>query len=896
MKIITFLLIGCGILTIVNCEISINVNIKNVVNVISDKFISFQVDFFDFYDNFSYQKQLNGWGNLVSPSYIKFQRFPVFLKKFPRFANKVNETNILELFEKLDYFKITPVIIIDYNLTSFEPLHLLEDLKVAKDLKIKNCVWQLGSNQLDLNDMRNMQKYSDDIRTMKILCESVRKDKHLNWEVAAVGSFLKNQPEKDFQIAGYDWKEFSSSAQSRDKITTWMDKESSFLSKTSAPIWGNVIPSIDDIINHQTAAAMFYSSDDNTRKYISRTGCDHVCLYEGLLFAQVLGDSARNGFDVLYFKDDIKNYNSLVSTAPLSNLKSKINMKQSIMMLFKKLIGTKVFNVKLTKNSINTKQMNFFGFCSKQMNGAITMMGINYSNMRGKFNLKLSSQINQNAVVLQYLMTISDGQILLNNEPFNGDSIIPSYKFKKSTKNSIIFTLPPYSIGFWTVKNAKISECLNLDYTEMEMETEVQETSSSADLLLQQLLKKVFESQPEDLSTKRVKRQIGSNMQFLPKLDLDFPFKFPTASPNQKSLRDVLFNKNTDIYKLNSPNSQNEKDLLKSSDNDALPEGDVYLLINDGGPEYPEVPVEEKPNDYVTGEAVNVLNRKSNGKKRKQNVKKITTTPEPVSIEQDDHASYVPYDYDESKTLKTSKQSSKKTPKVEVIEEGELWEMEKPIYTPNIRNNDQMKSSSNNVEMKVMKELEPTYRQSKAALMAAKKKWNKNQIMELLKDADLEEVDKSQFKSTDDYEIIDLTEKSESTEYQEEDYHDDDDDDFFKSEEKFHLARHRRDISENEIRKYNYVDDYISSPYDIEDDILIPSHNHVYPFKSTTPTSTTQHPKDQTTQATPKSKAYKAVDFFSQSLADVVSGVHSQILGWLNIFVDPQFEDEKTMA
>ena len=669
-----------------------------------------------------------------------------------------------------------------------------------------------------------------------------------------------------------------------------MDKDSSFLSKTAAPIWGNVIPSIDDIINHQTAATMFYSSDDNTRKYLSRSGCDHVCLYEGLLFAQVLGDSARNGFDVLYFKDDIKNYNSLVSTSPLSNLKSRINMKQSIMMLFKKLIGTKVFNVKLTKNSINSKQMNFYGFCSKQMNGAITLMGINYSNMRGKFNLKLSSQINQNAVVLQYLMTISDGQILLNNEPFDGDSIIPSYKFKKSTKNSIIFTLPPYSIGFWTVKNAKISECLNLDYTEMEMETEVQETSSSADLLLQQLLKKVFESQPGDPSTQRVKRQIGSNMQFLPKLDLDFPFKFPTVSPNQKSLRDVLFNKNTDIYKLNSPNSQNEKDLLKTSENTALPEGDVYLLINDGGS---EVAVEKK-NDYVPDEAVNVLNRKSNGKRKKQNFKKLTTTPTPVSVEQNDNEFYVPYDYDESKTFKSNKQSSKKTPKVEIKEDGELWEMEKPIHSSIAGNNDQMKSSSSNMELKVMKELEPTYRQSKAALMAAKKKWNRNQIMELLKDADLEEVDKTKFKSTDDYEIIDLTENTASNEYQEEDYHDDDDDDFFKSEESFHHSRHRRDISENEIRKYNYVDDDTILPYDIEDDMLVPSNNQVYPFKIST--STTQHPKEQKTPATPKSKTYKAIDFFSQSLADVVSGVHSQILGWFNIFVDPQFEDEKTMA
>lgn len=60
MKILALLIISCGCFATVKCDISINVNIKNVVNVISDKFISFQVDFFDFYDNFSYQKQLNG--------------------------------------------------------------------------------------------------------------------------------------------------------------------------------------------------------------------------------------------------------------------------------------------------------------------------------------------------------------------------------------------------------------------------------------------------------------------------------------------------------------------------------------------------------------------------------------------------------------------------------------------------------------------------------------------------------------------------------------------------------------------------------------------------------------------------------------------------------------------
>lgn len=94
--------------------------------------------------------------------------------------------------------KLIPVIVIDYNSFSFEPIALLRDLKTTKNLNISECVWQLGDNRV----ASISKKYSDDLKTLKILCESVNKEHNLNWNVAADSS-LRNEA-LPFDIAGYN--------------------------------------------------------------------------------------------------------------------------------------------------------------------------------------------------------------------------------------------------------------------------------------------------------------------------------------------------------------------------------------------------------------------------------------------------------------------------------------------------------------------------------------------------------------------------------------------------------------------------------------------------------------------------------------------------------------------
>lgn len=555
--------------------------------------------------------------------------------------------------------------------------------------------------------------------------------------------------------------------------------------------------------------------------------CDHTCLSDGLLHAQILGNSAQAGYDVLFFEKSVKNS---IFTMPNNGT----NLKQAINILHKNLISSKVFNVKVSKSS----QMSFYAFCSSKMNGAMTLMGINYSNMRAKFNLKNQNPF-ANAMIQQYLLTVSDGNVLLNNEPFNPSSISPSYKFKKSIKSSaVLFTLPPFSMGYWTIKNANHSECMEIS------DAVIESSTPSADYLL---LKLVAAALNDDLKGRK-KRQISD---FLPKFELDIPFKFPnlmTSASNHKPITDFL-GINTEVYKVAPIENP-----LQSSENPSLPKGDVYLLVNDGSPDYVDPNAPEHIYDHDQ--------QKRYGLKRKRpaRVQEITEKPD----------YFIPSDYIVEASRMSPKSSRKSSKNQQPKEIGELFEVERPSSVNGRYLMDQSKSASQNVELKtITRELEPTYRQSKSAILAAKRKWDKDQLVELLKDAQLEEVvDRDQFKDTGDYEIIDLTENyDEQEEY-------DDDDGFFDGEEDARRVRTRRDItSKNEIPKYgpHLVDE--NSLESLEDDIRM--------FLPRNSEETFSTPEPQTTQ---KSTALKAIDFFSKSLNAVVDVMHGTIIGWWEVF------------
>lgn len=100
MKTYTFVLIGFFLSIANSAENSANVNINSVSNSISDKFISYQVDFYDLMD---FIKLHNSFKNLdyVAPAYIKLSRFSKYLKDSKTSNGKFDENDVKKLFDIL---------------------------------------------------------------------------------------------------------------------------------------------------------------------------------------------------------------------------------------------------------------------------------------------------------------------------------------------------------------------------------------------------------------------------------------------------------------------------------------------------------------------------------------------------------------------------------------------------------------------------------------------------------------------------------------------------------------------------------------------------------------------------------------------------------------------------
>lgn len=581
----------------------------------------------------------------------------------------------------------------------------------------------------------------------------------------------------------------------------------------------------------------------------------------GLLYAQVLGEAAKKGFSALFFEKYFTDSHTS-------------EFKRAVSILHKKLVGSKVFNVRATKALQDGKLTSFYSHCSKKTNGALTLMGINFSDMRSKLNIKVTSPMDSNAIIMQYMLSASDGRVLLNNEKFNSEAI-PAYKFKKLSKQMISLVLPPFSMAFWTVKNAKINECLDLNESSVKIDAPLM---SSADQLLQSLIANEFESSRKNSIEKknRIKRQLPSVDSYLPKFDFELPqFKFPnlmTSASNHKPIKDVLFNKNTEVYRV-APVDANP---LPPSDNPALPQGDVYLLINDG-------------KDFIKPDNVDYIIEDRDELKRSKTSRRKSSGNKIVYKETTEEPDYFnPYDYVDASYKPAKKAQKKANKKQQPKEIGELFEAERVSNSRGSRADDQMKSPSHNVELTtVIKELEPTYRQSKTALLAARRKWDRNQIMELLRDAQLEDVDKAQLEGAEDFEVIDLTQNADAPNYDE--YEEEDDDDFFTDEEKLHLVRSRRhvDYTKNEIPKHG------AHVIDEDDDSIESLINDAYMFlpprndndkHEAKGHEESHHEVTQAPARPEKPTTIKAVNFFAKSLNEVVNVARKTFVGWWNVF------------
>lgn len=93
------LLILVSLVVVGNCgENSVTINVKNVANKISDRFISYEVKFSDLMNQFLDQRKSFENLSLISPSYLKLEGLVACLGDQNR---KYDEVDVAAVFERL---------------------------------------------------------------------------------------------------------------------------------------------------------------------------------------------------------------------------------------------------------------------------------------------------------------------------------------------------------------------------------------------------------------------------------------------------------------------------------------------------------------------------------------------------------------------------------------------------------------------------------------------------------------------------------------------------------------------------------------------------------------------------------------------------------------------------
>lgn len=259
------------------------------------------------------------------------------------------------------------------------------------------------------------------------------------------------------------------------------------LLKSSIPIWMNI----------------------NTPLLSSRKlpTCANGCVVSGLSWAQMLGDAARNGFDVIFKQ---LNPNEML----------KPSLSYFITRLHKQLMGNTVFESKLMNGDKFTTHI--YTQCSREIPGGFVLMMINMGEDIIRLNPKITLK-STGAEIREYILSVKNSTVTLNGMPMDIHSALkPAIKIKRSN-GPVTLQLPPFSVGFWEFTHANVKECmnqLNNNLDEIQFNQEKYELAySSSDVLLQELIAEAIDMEER---RSRPKRSLPLGAQIQPRLKNKF--------------------------------------------------------------------------------------------------------------------------------------------------------------------------------------------------------------------------------------------------------------------------------------------------------------------------------------------------------------------------------------
>ncbi|KAH8288778.1 hypothetical protein KR054_009510 [Drosophila jambulina] len=471
-----------GLAVVCRADTLVQLNVNRPYNDVNEKFVSFAVRPEDLYDALDgkNRKAVTNLANLLGDAHIKFIGDFYFASNAPsrlRNPTKIIWKGFNRWTRAVNWTMIIPV---PYAPDEWDSMHTLKILNTSYMVGITDCIWQLGT---DFGTSR-AKDYVQELRTLKLMTDTFK-------------PYVD-----DWRLMGADISAGSSADETKRYVDISKDLNTAFgwtqpvnmLPKSSL---GSYLYDSDPALRvlQQQGVPLWLSlpEERSSQRLVGDETTD------ALRWAQTLGDAASSGFDVLFKRMTLEDF-------------ERPNFSLYVTAVFKKVMGSRVFparplNVFAPSNKLYTH-------CANAVSGGLAFMVVNTEEQPTTITVRSASSLSSSEI-WQFVLTGLDQRVQLNNVLLHVNSTLPPLIKAHDASKPLQLITPSMSVGFWVLPDVNLEHC---QFTEVEAGESSGESStdrrrsrySSADRLLQRLIEETA------VARGSVQSSINRNRRFVP--------------------------------------------------------------------------------------------------------------------------------------------------------------------------------------------------------------------------------------------------------------------------------------------------------------------------------------------------------------------------------------------
>ncbi|XP_016948360.1 uncharacterized protein LOC108023410 [Drosophila biarmipes] len=452
-----------GLAVVCWADTLVQLHVNRPYNDVNEKFVSFAVRPEDLYDALDgkNRKAVTNLANLLGDSHIKFVGDFYFASNAPtklRNPTKIIWKGFNRWTRAVNWTMIIPV---PYAPDEWDSMHTLKILNTSYMVGITDCIWQLGT---DFGTSR-AKDYIQELRTLKLMTDTFKPYVD-DWQVMGADISAGSSPDET--------KRYVEMSKDLNTAFGWT-QPANMLPKMSL---GNYIyesdPALRTLQQQRIPLWLTLPEERSSQRLVGDETTD------ALRWAQTLGDAATIGFDVVFKRMTLADF-------------ERPNFSLYVTALFKKVMGSRVFPARPLNAFFPTSKL--YTHCANAVSGGLAFMVVNTEEQPTTITVKSSKHL-ASTEIWQYVITGLDQRVQLNNVRLHLNTTLrPLIKPIDPTK-PLQLIAPSMSVSFWVLPDVNLEHC---QFTAVEADDSSGESTSSkekrrssryssADRLLQRLI------------------------------------------------------------------------------------------------------------------------------------------------------------------------------------------------------------------------------------------------------------------------------------------------------------------------------------------------------------------------------------------------------------------------